>query len=340
MSDAAASVLSGSLAGLDITPDELRFLKRESPAGLTVFGRNIDQENHQNLKELISRVQSCTQVGVPPMLISIDQEGGRVARLKGAFPNMGPAMNLAGGKSDQVATDEIRKCGEVLGRSLLDLGVNCNFAPVVDVLTRDENVAIGDRAFGRDPASVVIRAGAFLVGMNSTGILTCLKHFPGQGDAGVDTHLGTATVAVAKDLLTKREIFPFRSLMKNAPMIMVSHCIYPALDTVEASLSAKVMKGLLRGSMGYTGVIVSDDMMMGALPSDIGAWRQAMIDSIAAGADLLLVCKDLSRWQVALDALRGEASKSRAFDRRLSEAAGRVTRLRQKIGNSQRGSAV
>jgi beta-N-acetylhexosaminidase len=331
MADAAAAVLSGAIDGRELCEDELRFLKKESPAGLTLFGRNIDPDNHSLLIQLTEKIQASAQVGVPPMLISIDQEGGRVARLKAPFPNQGPAMGLAAGRSDQGAVDEIRAYGEDVGRSLLQLGINCNFAPVVDILTQETNHAIGDRAFGKDPAAVVIRAGAFLVGMNAAGVLTCLKHFPGQGDAVVDTHLGTAKIGVTKELLLKRELFPFRSLHKNAPMIMVSHCIYPAFDTIEASLSPKIMTQLLRESLGYSGVIVSDDMMMGALPTDLGAWKEAIVQSISAGADLILVCRDLSRWQVALDALRAEASRNRAFDRRLSEAASRVTRMRQKI---------
>ena len=331
MADAAAAVLSGAIEGRELSQEELRFLKRESPAGLTLFGRNIDPDDHSLLAELTATIQSSAQMGVPPLLISIDQEGGRVARLKAPFPNGGPAMALAGGRSDQEATNEIRAYGEDIGKSLLRLGINCNFAPVVDILTQETNHAIGDRAFGRDAATVVIRAGAFLVGMNSTGLLSCLKHFPGQGDALIDTHLGTAKIPLSKDMLQKRELFPFRSLHKNAPMIMVSHCIYSALDSVEASLSFKIMTQLLRDSLGFTGVIVSDDMTMGALPTDLAAWKESIVQSVAAGADLVLVCRDLSRWQGALDALRTEASRNRVFDRRLSEAAARVTRMRQKI---------
>jgi beta-N-acetylhexosaminidase len=331
MADAAAAVLSGAIEGKELSQEELRFLKRESPAGLTLFGRNIDPENHSSLIQLTQAIQETAQVGVPPLVISIDQEGGRVARLKAPFPDLGPAMTLLDGWSNQEATTEIRAYGELIGKSLLELGINCNFAPVVDILTQETNHAIGDRAFGRDPATVVIRAGAFLVGMNSTGLLTCLKHFPGQGDAVVDTHVGTAKIGVSLDLLQKRELFPFRSLHKNTPMIMVSHCIYPALDNVEATLSHKIMTGLLRDSLGYGGVIVSDDMMMGALPADFQVWKESVVRSIAAGADLILICRDLNRWQGALDALRAEASRSRAFDRRLSEAASRVTRMRQKI---------
>lgn len=331
MADAAAAVVSGAIEGREISQDELRFLKKESPVGLTLFGRNIDPDDHSKLQQLTEMIQSTVQVGIPRMLVSIDQEGGRVARLKAPFPNRGPAMTLADGKSNQEATVEIRAYGEEIGQALKALGINCNFAPVVDILTQQSNHAIGDRAFGTDPAAVVIRAGAFLVGMNSAGVLSCLKHFPGQGDAVVDTHVGTAKINVNREILQKRELFPFQSLHRNAPMIMVSHCIYPALDGVEASLSYKIMTQLLREQIGYTGVIVSDDMTMGAIPGDISAWKASIVQSIAAGADLLLVCRDLGRWQGALDALRAEASKSRAFDRRLSDAAGRVTRMRQKI---------
>jgi len=331
MTDAAASVLSGSCDGMTLTPDELSFLKKESPAGLTLFGRNIDQGNHQDLLGLIAKIQSCSHLGLPPMLISIDQEGGRVARLKEPFVNQGPAMGLADGKSDQEATESLRNYGEGLGKSLLDLGINCNFAPVVDVLTEPKNEAIGDRCFGVNPSSVVIRAGAMLVGMNSAGILTCLKHFPGQGHADIDTHKGTAVVEIETELLQKREIFPFKSLQNNCPMIMVSHCVYSKLDSQVASMSKVIITDLLRNTLGYQGVVVTDDMTMGAVPSDPEEWKAAIVTSIAAGADLVLVCKGLDKWKSALDALRAEASRSKAFASRLSEAAARVTQMRQTI---------
>jgi beta-N-acetylhexosaminidase len=170
-----------------------------------------------------------------------------------------------------------------------------------------------------------------LAGMKSTGLLTCLKHFPGQGHADIDTHKGTAVVDVSEHELMKRELFPFVSLHKVAPMVMVSHCIYSHLDSQIASMSRVIMTELLREKVGFQGVIVTDDMTMGAIPSDTQSWKEAIVTSVAAGADLVLVCEGLDKWQIAIDALRIEASRSKSFDRRLNAAASRVSHMRQTI---------
>ncbi|MEZ4741161.1 MAG: glycoside hydrolase family 3 N-terminal domain-containing protein [Bdellovibrionota bacterium] len=245
--------------------------------------------------------------------------------------NLGPALNIEGGKTDQSAVERLKAYGQELGKSLFELGINCNFAPVLDILTEPTNIAIGDRCFGKEPSSVVIRGGAVLMGMNASGILTCIKHFPGQGNAKIDTHESAATIDISLTLLHQRELFPFVSLHKYAPMLMVSHCKYPSLDTKPASLSKAIMTDLIRTDLKYTGVVVTDDMTMGAMPSDIKAWKESILASIAAGADLVLVCNSLEKWQMALDAIRAESSRSHAFAKRLAEAAARVTQMRQKF---------
>lgn len=330
MSDAASSVLSGAIEGSQLSNDELSFLEEESPAGLTFFARNLEG-SQKEISDLTSKIQQTLKMGEPPYLLSIDQEGGRVSRLKKDFPDLGPAMNLFEGKADQSAADGIAAYGREVSEALLKLGINCNFAPVVDVLTEETNTAIGDRAFARNSADVVIRAGAFLGGMKSAGLLTCLKHFPGQGAARVDTHKGTAEIDIPMDLLKKRDLFPFTSLQTVAPMIMVSHCIYPAMDEKEASRSHFFMTELLRKEMKYEGVIVTDDMTMGAIVQDEAKWHKMIIESISAGADLILICRGLDRWKSALAAIRAEERRNHVFAARLHDAASRVNKLRESI---------
>lgn len=331
MSDDAATVLSGALDGFALSEDELEFLREESPSGLTIFTRNIDQNNLAGLKELTSAIQSCRHEGEPPMLISIDQEGGRVARLKDPFPNLGPALKIADGKTSQDAIDAISQYGREVGIQLKNLGINVNFAPVLDVLANDENDSIGDRAFGRDAGTVTMRAGAFISGMKSTGIIGCGKHFPGQGDGRADTHFGTAVISKTLDELERSDMFPFKSLMPMLPMIMISHAVYPELDHKEASCSRRIIQEILRKKMGFQGVVVSDDMTMGAMPKDDEEWTQAIIESIFAGTDLVLICKGLDRWKLASDALRREAYRNSHFARRLSDSARRVHKLRESL---------
>lgn len=331
MRDAAASVLVCAVEGTVLTDAEKFFYKNVAPAGVTLFARNISSA-FPNTINLVKELQSLRPADEPPLVIAVDQEGGRVRRIKDpAFPNQGPALHLGGGGIEQETLDMINAYGGTLGGALLDLGINVNFAPVLDVLTEPDNEAIGDRAFGTDVDPVCRRARAFLKGMQATGILGCLKHFPGQGDAQVDTHVGKALVDLPIKTLYDRELVPFRALIDKAPMVMVSHCIYPALASEEASRSPKIIGGLLRGEMGFKGVVVSDDMNMGALPQDRSLWLQSIVDAVAAGIDMVLVCRDIEKCQGAYEALTAAAAKSASFDRRLRDAAARVTEMRKKL---------
>jgi beta-N-acetylhexosaminidase len=214
---------------------------------------------------------------------------------------------------------------------LSQLGINVNFAPVTDIHTEPTNISIGDRCFGNTVEQASLRAGAFLDGMQSRRVLGCLKHFPGQGHARVDTHEGTAVIDVNLQTLLSRELEPFRRLLPNAKMVMISHSIFPALCEREASRSKIIIMDWLRTRLGFTGVVVSDDMNMGALPQDVENWKAAMIDAVAAGCDMLLVCRHLPRYIMALEALRSESAKSSAFRSRLEDAASRVTKLRREV---------
>ena len=328
----ASSVVSGALAGTHLTAAERQFLSRESHPGVTLFARNLDAESragtsHGTLMELIQEVQSL-RVSTLPLLISIDQEGGRVARLKGPVLDPGPAQDLAQGRTDAAAQQEIATQAQAMGRALRTLGINCNFAPCLDILTNASNTAIGNRVFGTTADAVSLRGAAFLQGLQQSGVLGCLKHFPGQGHAQVDTHQGSAHIPLSAAQLEARELAPFRHCLPHAAMVMVAHCIYPELDTREATRSSVIIEGLLRKTLRFTGVVVSDDMRMGAVAGDLDAWRGYLVDSILAGVDLLLVCEGLDHWETAIETLEAEAHRSPAFRHRLQEAASRVDTLR------------
>ncbi|MEN9834685.1 MAG: hypothetical protein RL011_878, partial [Pseudomonadota bacterium] len=261
---AAGTVLVCAVEATKLSSEEESFFRRVAPSGVTIFGRNCPPGS--DLRELIRTLQSTRPSGAPPLVVAIDQEGGRVARLKAPFPNPGPAASLAGGGDSVSALAQIRGIAQDVGSELASLGINVNFAPVCDVLTEATNTSIGDRAFGVTPDSVTSRAGSFLEGLHEAGVLGCLKHFPGQGAATVDTHVGGATVALTRHELEQTHLPPFRSLLPFAPMVMISHCIYPALGPGEASSSKAIITGLLKDELGYNGVVVSDDMNMGAVP--------------------------------------------------------------------------
>jgi len=333
MRDAASAVVVAAVEGLSLTPEEARFFKDESPAGVTLFRRNIPQENYKDVGKLNQTLQGLRQVGEPPLMIAIDQEGGRVSRIAAPFPNLGPAMNIRETQTDPESLQVLRNYGRDVGRELRQIGINVNFAPVLDVLSEPANLAIGDRCFGTEPDQVTVRAGAFLEGLQLEKVAGCLKHFPGQGDARVDTHLGTAVIDVSLQTLLTRELVPFKALVSQCPMVMISHSIFPVLSEREASRSTTIIMDWLRGRLGFDGVVVSDDMNMGALPQEIQEWKHALVEAVAAGCDVLLVCRHLDRCYAALEALRLEARRSPAFSIRLDEAASRVTALRKGLGN-------
>ncbi len=330
-SSQASAVILTALEGVRLSPEELRVFEAMPPAGFTLFRRNTSPR-FSDTRELVSELQSLRLPHEPPLLIAIDQEGGRVARLKAPFPEFGPAMDLAGGRTDEAARIEIENIGFTMAAALKQLGINVDFAPVLDILTRDENVAIGDRCFGRDAESVRIRSGAFLKGLQAGGVLGCLKHFPGQGDAGVDTHETGALITADRQTLMTREIAPFAKLIPSAPMVMISHAVYPALDPDKpASLSSRIMLDLLRAELGFRGLIVSDDMNMKAIDQSQKPWCEAIITSIAAGADLVLVCREIERYRWAAEAIDAEAAKSPAFKKRLEDAIDRVAATRSRL---------
>jgi beta-N-acetylhexosaminidase len=326
----ASAVILAALEGVRLSADEKQCFENLPPAGFTLFRRNISA-HFSAVRALCDELQTLKHPVDPPLLIAIDQEGGRVARLKAPFPDFGPALNLVQGRSDGPALIEIENIGFSMGATLRQLGINVDFAPVLDILTREDNLAIGDRCFGRDVRSVTERSGAFMRGLHEGGVVSCLKHFPGQGDAGVDTHESGARIEADRETLMARELAPFQRWVPSAPMVMISHALYPALDPNNpASLSRTIMIDLLRSEMGFRGLIVSDDMNMKAIDQSREPWSDAIVSSIAAGADLVLVCRELERYRWAAEAIDKEASRSKAFAARLDDAVDRVMRVRVK----------
>ncbi|MCX6124509.1 MAG: hypothetical protein NTV34_07135 [Proteobacteria bacterium] len=331
MNDAASAVVVAAVEGHTMTPAEERFFREESPAGVTLFRRNIPQDAYEGVKNLNQALQLTRKTGAPSLMIAVDQEGGRVSRFPKSFPDLGPALYLEAGRCDEQALRAIEAYGQLVGRSLRNLGFNVDFAPVLDILTEPSNTAIGDRVFGYSADQVTHRARSFLKGLQSQKVAGSLKHFPGQGDAAADTHLGSARIDISLQTLWGRELAPFLAMINDAPMVMVSHCIFPVLCEKEASRSTIIINDWLRGRLGFRGVVVSDDLNMGALPQQISQWQEILVECVVAGCDALLVCRHLDRCYAALEALRRESAKSPAFRVRLNDAAERVTALRWKL---------
>jgi len=210
-----------------------------------------------------------------------------VQRFKEPFP-IRPSMREFAKKADAAAAREMAR---EIGRELLAAGVNVNFAPVLDVDSNPDNPVIGDRSLGMDPERVAHLAAAMIEGFGEAGLVCCGKHFPGHGDTVLDSHHELPVVEAGRELLERRELVPFAEAIKaRVPMIMTAHVKVPALDPYyPATISRSILNDLLREEMGFDGVIVTDDLEMGALSKNMPV-TDAAFSAQRAGADLMLVC--------------------------------------------------
>jgi beta-N-acetylhexosaminidase len=259
------------------------------------------------------------------LLVSIDQEGGLVQRLRGVATEW-PPMLAVGGAGDPARTQQV---GRALGDELAALGIGWDFAPVLDVHTNPANPVIGNRAFGTTPAAVAAHALAFWRGLRAAGVVGCGKHFPGHGDTRTDSHLELPVVDHDLARLRAVELAPFLAAARaGIDALMTAHVLYPALDPDRpATLSRAILTDLLRGELRFEGVIVSDDLGMKAV-ADRYPIEELAVLTVEAGADHLLVREPESRQVAAHEALVRAAENSPAFRSRVEDAAARVAALK------------
>jgi beta-N-acetylhexosaminidase len=309
-------------------PAELRAtLAAGERAGVILFRRNLTSglSGLLELQGMCRELAGLTPAELPP-LITIDEEGGRVARLHPPALRLPPMRSIAR-LGDRALLERV---GAVLGAELSCLGLTMNFAPVVDVDTNPANPVIGDRAFSRDPVAVAESAAAYLRGLRAGGVQNCLKHFPGHGDTLLDSHLALPTVAHDRARLEAVEILPFRRLAPLADSMMTAHVVYPALDASRAAtLSPRIAGDLLRGEIGFDGVLFSDDLEMQALAGHAAPEESAPI-AILAGCDVLLVCSRAEAAGRVHLALRTRIQREPAFRARCLAAARRSLELRRR----------
>lgn len=305
------------IEGKALSAETAAFLREHHIRAVCLFRKNLGTEDE--VRQLVSDLR---EVLGPQALIGIDQEGGSVARA--TFLPQAPAAMALGAIEDtaqaEVAAESI---GAAVARGLRGLGINWNFAPVLDVNNNPANPVIAERSFGADPHRVGRLAGAWMRGSLAEGVACCVKHFPGHGDTHVDSHHALPTVDKSLAELEALELIPFRALKDEAPALMTAHIVYPQLDAEHpATLSRRVLTGLLRDAIGYRGVVISDALMMKAIFDRYGHARGAVL-TLAAGADMALAQGRLEDQRAAIEAV-GEALR----DGRLDPAAMQVSRLR------------
>lgn len=318
---AVGQLLIGGFPGEEIHEEFAALVKDEQVGGAILFSRNLT--SLEQTAALVGELEALTSN--PPLWVAIDQEGGRVQRLRAPFPEL-PPMRVFGDRGKKTLAV---RAGRLLAESLSLFGIHQNYAPVLDVDSNPNNPVIGARSFSRDPSAVARLGAAFIDGLQSGGVAACGKHFPGHGDTSEDSHLALPTLAHDRERLEQVELVPFRAAVRTGvATIMTAHIVFPLLDAEHpATLSEHVIDTLLRKDLGYDGVIVSDDLEMKAIADHYGI-EDAAVRAIRAGCDQLLICHQPRLVAAAHRAIveaveRGTISKARVL-----EAAARVARLK------------
>ncbi|HXG50081.1 MAG TPA: beta-N-acetylhexosaminidase [candidate division Zixibacteria bacterium] len=311
-----------ALAGPELAAEERSLLRDCRFGGVILFARNCVAP-----RRMAALCRSLWEVTPAPPLVAVDAEGGRIHRLPQPFTHFPPAAAL--GRSGDPAL--AYRIGRAVADELKLVGVNLVFAPVLDVASHPAN-PIGDRAFGADAETVVRVALPWARGLRDGGVIPCAKHFPGHGGAAGDSHHELPAVTKTARELLRTDLRPFiQACREGVESLMTAHVLFPALDPKRpATLSRRVLGGLLRGRLGYRGVVFTDDLEMAAI-SDRYSREEAALLALSAGADVLLCCGDLLETAVLFEALARRAASDRTLRARVEESYRRVCVLKRKL---------
>jgi beta-N-acetylhexosaminidase len=326
-------LLIGSFTGTSV-PAEWRSLARDFDlGGAILFSRNV--EAPEQVAEMAMELEALG--GSTPAWVSVDQEGGRVARLKEPFTRWPPMSTLGRAGSEALAD----RFARALASELRAVGITLDYAPVLDVHTNPKNPVIGDRAIAERAGDVARLGRAIVAALQEEGIAACGKHFPGHGDTLADSHEELPLVEHPPDRLREVEFEPFRAaIATDVAFIMTAHVLVPSLDEGRpATLSPSIVQGLLRNELGFQGVILSDDLEMKAISARQGVPASA-VEAIAAGCDAVLVCSgDIDRQVATLETLVHARETGFLPQSRLDDALRRIRRAKERFLARQRPAA-
>jgi beta-N-acetylhexosaminidase len=326
-SDQIGQLFMLGFTGTSVSPELTELLKEYRPGGVILFARNL--EGIGQIVGLTNKLQALSPGS--PLLISIDQEGGRVSRLPSGFTIFPPCATL--GSCD--SADLAHQAAAVTASELRAVGINMNMAPVLDVNSNPDNPIIGDRAFSDDPAKVGRLGLAVIRGLQEHRVAACGKHFPGHGDTIADSHKELPVVSASRERLDHVELFPFRHVLEQGERgpaaLMTAHVLYPSLDErFPATLSPAILAGVLRDQLRFDGLVVTDDLEMHAIIDHYGIGEAAVL-AIEAGADVMLICKDRDREVAAFQAVRHAVEEGRISPARLDASLRRIARVKDRF---------
>lgn len=307
------------IQGTKVDDDSLYMLNQYHMGGVILFDRNM--ESPEQVKQLTSDLQVQSNEKVP-LFIGIDEEGGDVVRMAEKLTPP-PSQKEIGATGD---IEQAKIWAIKTAKSLKDMGINVNFAPVADVGSNDK------RSYSTDTNTVIDFVRAATKGYQQENIIYSLKHFPGIGKGKVDSHVDSSSIDVTKEILMAEDIIPFKTIInENKPedyFILVSHLKYPALDEeYPASLSSKIMIDLLRNELGYKGIIITDDMEMGAVANH-NDFRSIGVNAVKAGADIVLVCHEYKHQQEVYLGLLDAVNSGEISQERIDESVKRIIKVK------------
>jgi beta-N-acetylhexosaminidase len=322
----AGQLLIMGLEGQALTGKLRSTLKSLQPGGVILFARNIESPV-QTWKLL----RDCRATVAQPLFLCVDMEGGTVDRLKKVIAPAPPVEKVVA----TGMTKLFRLHGNIIGLEVRALGFNTDFAPVLDLKLEASRSVLTSRTASANPQQVIRYAEEFLAGLKAAKVLGCGKHFPGLGEANLDSHKQMPIVGKPWPKAWAEDLVPYRQMHRRLPFVMVAHAAYPGVttDKLPASLSSKWMKGILRDKVGYKGIILSDDLEMGGVLA-AGSIEEVAVETLRAGADMFLVCQSLDPNPElplrAYEAVVREAEKDHRFAAHIAKASARILRFKQR----------
>jgi len=321
-------MLVSGFPGISLNSEVEDLIESYHVGGLILFERNF--EDPEQLAELIANLQAfAKKAGAPaPLFISVDQEGGRVSRLGPPFTHFPEPCCLGIAQSETLA----QSFGLALGQELNAVGINMDYAPVLDVNTNPDNPIIGKRAFSNDPDWAGRLGVAFMKGMREAGVLPVGKHFPGHGDTSLDSHLALPTVDRNKDILEQVELPPFQQAIENGlDVIMTAHVIYDAWDDNNtATFSPTILQSILREKLGFKGLVMSDDLEMKAVQDHVN-FDLFPTQGLEAGLDIFLICHDIAKVKTLHNRMIEDVESGKIASSRIEQSLHRILEVKNII---------
>jgi len=310
--------------GTEMNEELISLIEEYKVGGFILFSRNITNE-YQTL-ELLNDLKKLNSKNKIPLFLSIDEEGGKVSRLPKSYIRLPEAIEF-GNKNDSKLSYEL---GYILGERVKALGFNMNYSPVLDINSNPNNPVIGSRAFGSTKEAVANNGIEVMLGIKDTNVIPVVKHFPGHGDTSVDSHIKLPKVNKSKEQLKDFELIPFiEAIEKGVDAIMIAHILYPQIDSYPASMSSILIDELLRAELGFNGVIISDDMTMGAIMENYTI-EEAVLSFLKAGGDLALVCHGKDNPIKVIEEIKNAVNRGEMAEEEIDKKVYRILMLKDK----------